>query len=163
MAIVIGLHANVCCPSNTGQVTFMSNLSCCLVKIFVHMTHCVTICIFVTWDFNDPVVPNFWIMTRSKSLLEWSCLVLRFKVILAGTFRWSRWFQRLLKECILYLLRCFLLKMLIADFWCFVHFGIFPILYRSYHPSNKIGLLNISKTFWSKVLALPYRSSKSII
>ena len=51
--IVIGLHGNVCCPNNTmamyvalttqdgytGRVTFMSNLTCCLVKIFVHMTH----------------------------------------------------------------------------------------------------------------------------
>ena len=40
MAIVIGLHGSVCVPNNTGRVTFMSNLSCCLVKIFVHMTHC---------------------------------------------------------------------------------------------------------------------------
>ena len=40
MALVIGLHGNVCCPNNTGQVTFMSNLSCCLVKFFVHSTHC---------------------------------------------------------------------------------------------------------------------------
>ena len=40
--IVIGLHGNACSPNNTGvtgQVTFMSKLSCCLVKIFVHMTH----------------------------------------------------------------------------------------------------------------------------
>ena len=39
MAIVIGLHGNVCCPNNTGRVTFVSNLSCCLVKFFVHTTH----------------------------------------------------------------------------------------------------------------------------
>ena len=39
MAFVMGLHGNVCCPDGTGRVTFMSNLSCCLVKIFVHMTH----------------------------------------------------------------------------------------------------------------------------
>ena len=39
MAFVIGLHGNVCYPNNTGQVTFMSNLSCCFVKNFVHMTH----------------------------------------------------------------------------------------------------------------------------
>ena len=39
MAIVIGLHGNVYCPNNTGRITFMSNLSCCLVKSFVHMTH----------------------------------------------------------------------------------------------------------------------------
>ena len=40
MAVVIGIHGNVRCPNNTGWVTFMSNLSYCLVKIFVHMTHC---------------------------------------------------------------------------------------------------------------------------
>ena len=34
MAIVIGLHDNVRCPNNTGGVTFMSNLSFCLVKNF---------------------------------------------------------------------------------------------------------------------------------
>ena len=34
-----GLHGNICCPNNTGRVIFMSNLSCCLVKIFVHLTH----------------------------------------------------------------------------------------------------------------------------
>ena len=45
MAIVIGLHGNVCCPNKTGQVTSMSNLSCCLVKTFVHMTHCIEGCI----------------------------------------------------------------------------------------------------------------------
>ena len=40
MATVIGLHGKACCPHNTGWVTFMSNLSCCLVKIIVHLTHC---------------------------------------------------------------------------------------------------------------------------
>ena len=39
MAIVKGLRGNVCHPNDTGRITFMSNLSCWLVKIFVYMTH----------------------------------------------------------------------------------------------------------------------------
>ena len=40
VAFVIGLHGNICCPNNTGRVIFMSNLSSCLIKIFVHLMHC---------------------------------------------------------------------------------------------------------------------------
>ena len=39
MAIVIGLHGSVYCPNNTGRVTFMSNLSCCLSHRWCHEFH----------------------------------------------------------------------------------------------------------------------------
>ena len=42
MAVVIGLHGNVCYPINTGRVTYYEQPSCCLVKYFVCITHWVS-------------------------------------------------------------------------------------------------------------------------
>ena len=53
----VALHDNVRCPNNTGQVTFMSNLSCCLVIFLVffvvHMTHCSNVIMFFSLSSNS--------------------------------------------------------------------------------------------------------------
>ena len=58
-------HGNVCCSNNIGRVTFMSNLSCCLLKIFNPYDT-----LDVKWYCD--IVHLLWSWTINKELKNWS-------------------------------------------------------------------------------------------
>ena len=98
MAIVIGLHANVCCPNKKRTSNFYEDLSCCLVNTFVHVTHWQKHTIthlkmvhLTTWPCYRIQIMNVYECNGTNIFMRWKmkCSIQRGEAELNGTFHLS--------------------------------------------------------------------------